>query len=279
MTVATGTEVYNVDNERVVARGRRHSAVQRDVALNGAVRSLIQDDAARKIATDLTASLAPTGFSTKNLDAILNNTSPPQGWEVGEAYLTAQKKCHFPWSDQWDERKDKSSLPGADLVGLQETDDKTLPFRLAFGEIKTSGEGSYPPGVMYGEKGLKKQLDDLRDRKRIRDKLFKYLMVRAIRSDWKDKWKSAAARYLKASTDVAVFGVLIRDVTPDSRDLSARAKGAAKKQPAKMHIELLAIYLPAGSIVDLPTRYTPATSTKPVKKRAKKKPAPKKKGG
>jgi len=278
MSVAAGTEVYNVDEKRVVARGRRHSAAQRDAALDGEVRSLIQDDAGREIATELMTSLARTGFSTKNVDAVLNNASAPQDWEVGEsygeAYLTTHAKCHFPWSDRWDERKDKSSLPGADLVGLQETNDKTLSFRFAFGEIKTSRENNYPPGVMYGEKGLKRQLEDLRDRKPIRDTLVRYLMVRARNADWEDKWKSAAQRYLKSSSDVAVYGILIRDVTPDRRDLSARAKGAAKKQPPKMHIELLAIYLPAGSIVDLPTRYTPTAAAKPVKKKS----APKKKG-
>lgn len=284
MTVAAGNEVYNVDANRVVARGRRHTATQRDAALDGDVWSLIQDDAARKIATALTSSLARTGFSTKNVDAILNNSSPPQDWEVGEAYgeayLAAQKKCHFPWSDRWDERKDKSSLPGADLVGLQETDDKSRPFRFAFGEVKTSRQTSYPPGVMHGSKGLKKQLDDLRDRKPIRDTLVRYLMVRAIGADWEHKWKSAFKRYARASTDVAVFGVLIRDVPPDGRDLSARAKGASKKQPARMHVELLAIYLPAGSIVDLPSRYSPAPKAKATKKlAAKKKSASKKKGG
>ncbi|MFT5327027.1 MAG: hypothetical protein ACI8P0_004913 [Planctomycetaceae bacterium] len=204
----------------------------------------------------------------------------PQDWEVGEAYgeafLTAQRKCHFPWSDRWDQRKDKSSLPGADLAGLQVTGDKSLPFRFAFGEVKTSTQATYPPGVMYGQKGLKRQLDDLRDRVSIRNTLVRYLMVRAIDSDWEHKWKSAAERYFKASTDIAVFGVLIRDVPPDRRDLSARAKGASRKQPTKMHLELLAIYLPPDSIVDLSSHYS---SAQKVPLAAKKKSPPKKTGG
>lgn len=252
MAVALGAEVYNVDHLRVVARGRSHTAVQRDAALGAEVRALIEGQAAKEMAAELTASLNLTGFQSKNLDAVLNAGSPPKDWEVGEAYseayLGAHKQCHFPWSDSWDQRKDKSSLPGSDLVGLQETGTSKLPFRFAFGEVKTSKEAKYPPGVMYGEEGLKKQLEDLRDCRSIRETLVRYLMVRAIGSDWEDKFKAALERFLTATTDVAIFGVLVRDVNPDEADLKTRALKTSQKHPAKMHIELLAIYLPPGSI-------------------------------
>lgn len=85
-------------------------------------------------------------------------------------------------------------------------------------------------------------------------------------------------RFLAESTDVAIFGVLIRDVTPDERDLKTRSQNIAKKHPAKMHIELLAIYLPAGSISILGMMFAPAGSkAKPATARVKK--MPKKKGG
>ncbi len=154
MAVALGTEVYNVDHLRVVARGRTHSASQRDAALASDVRVLVQDDTGATKAAALTASLNLTGFQTRNLDAVLKGGSSPKDWEVGEAYaeayLATHKRCHFPWSDRWDERKDKSSLPGSDLVGLQETGTPKSPsFRFVFGEVKTSAEEKYPPGVMY----------------------------------------------------------------------------------------------------------------------------------
>jgi hypothetical protein len=131
---------------------------------------------------------------------------------------------------------------------------------------------------MYGEEGLKKQLEDLRDRRTIRETLVRYLMVRAVGSDWEDKFNAALARFLTATTDVAIFGILVRDVNPDETDLKIRAQKTSKKHPAKMHIELLAIYLPPGSIDKLSAFFAPsvakakATGTTQSKK-------PDKKGG
>lgn len=65
-------------------------------------------------------------------------------------------------------KKPKSSLPGADIVGLYQQTDDTF---FLFGEIKTSSHSEYPPSVMYGEHGLKKQLEDLCENKDITDKL------------------------------------------------------------------------------------------------------------
>ncbi len=282
MAVAIGTEVYNVDHLRVVARGRSHTAAQRDAALNSDVRSLVRDTAGATKAAALAAGLNLTGFQSGNLNAVLNSGSPPKDWEVGEAYgeayLGAHKQCHFPWSDRWDERKDKSSLPGSDLVGLQETGTaKSLSFRFAFGEVKTSTELKYPPGVLYGKEGLKKQMEDLRDQHEIRNTLVRYLTMRAQGADWEPNFKLALVRFLTESTDVAIFGVLIRDVPPHEDDLRARSKNIAQKHPAQMHIELLAIYLPSGSISLLGKKFASAAGTKaPTKSGLKSKP---KKGG
>lgn len=283
MAVALGTEVYNVDHLRVVARGISHTNAERDAALDSDVRTLVQDYTGAKKAASLTSSLNLTGFQAKNLNAILTGGSPPKDWEVGEAYgeayLGTHKRCHFPWSDRWDERKDKSSLPGSDLVGLQETGaPKSQSFRFAFGEVKTSTDKKCPPGVMYGKEGLKKQMEDLRDQHEIRNTLVRYLTMRAQGADWEDKFKAALERFLAESTDVAIFGILIRDVTPDERDLQTRSQNIAKKHPAKMHIELLAIYLSSGSISVLGTVFAqPASKKQPSP--AVPKTVPKRKGG
>lgn len=271
VTVAAGREVYSVDAGRVLARGRVHSRVQRDRALDGAVRALIEDHAGRAAGRLSTASLALTGFETKNLEAVLAGGPSPKDWQVGEAlaeaYLESNKQCRFPWSDRWDERKEKSSLPGADLVGFQRTSDTALPVRFAFGEVKTSSQEAYPPSVMHGSEGLKQQLEDLRDRKRIRHTLMRYLMFRAVGAAWEGDFRSAVKRYLAATTDVVIFGFLVRDVPPDARDLTARAKGLSVKHPRKMQIELLALYLPAGSIAGFSGRYRGVRASK--KKRSR----------
>ena len=79
---------------------------------------------------------------------------------IAEVYLTDHRSCQFPWPLGRDERKSSSSLPRADLVGFR-TDESGNA--LAFGEVKTSSEANYPPRVMYGETGLRKQLENLRD--------------------------------------------------------------------------------------------------------------------
>lgn len=300
MAIAVGTEIYRADHLRVIARGRAHSVKQRDDALDGDVRLLVQDDVGVERAKSLTAGLNLTGFQTTNLSSVLNGGSAPKDWEVGEAYgeayLVEHHQCHFPWSDRWDERKDKSSLPGSDLVGFQETAlAKTKSYRFTFGEVKTSSDGKCPPGVMYGREGLKQQMEDLRDRQDIRNTLVRYVMMRAAGADWLDKFKLAMSRFLQDGTDVAVYGILVRDVSPDARDLKTRAEKLGAQHPASMHIELLAIYLPSGSIAFLGTKYSavtaaplgspkiptksgPSNNTAPVNKLPVKK-APKKKGG
>ena len=172
-----------------------------------------------------------------------------ENWRVGEAiaeaYLTNHRSCHFPWPDSRDERKSGSSLPGADLVGFS-TDDKGCC--LAFGEVKTSSEAKYPPGAMYGRTGLKTQLEDLRDSRVIRDDLLKYLGHRAVQAPWKQSFEAASRRYIRNSSDVLLYGVLIRDVPPHADDLRVRVNGLANDCPDGTRLELLALYLPIGSI-------------------------------
>lgn len=266
MTMAVGVEVFKVDEIRVIARGVQHTTTERDQSLNGPVRKLIEDEDGKKKALDATASLALTDFGRGALDEILSAQHSVEDWRVGEAYgeayLVIHKRCAFPWPDKWDERKSGSSLPGADFVGFQETGTKETSYRFAFGEAKTSYDLNCPPSTMFGRTGLKQQLEDLSNSKEVRDDLFRYLMIRAIGSSWQDKWKSAAQRYLADKADVAVFGILVRDVAPNKADLQARSKSLAENHPKTMHIELLGIYLPTDSIKNFAATFSP----KPPKK-------------
>lgn len=180
---------------------------------------------------------------------ILRDSDAIENWRVGEAiaevYLTDHRSCSFPCPSSRDKRRSGSSLPGADLVGLGKDEDGDC---LAFGEVKTSREARYPPRVMNRCKGLRKQLEDLRDQELIRDDLVRYLGHRAIAAVWSSRFQAAARRYLKNSSDVQLYGLLIRDVPPDCRDLRVGVRKLSEHCPDRTRIELLALYLPEERI-------------------------------
>lgn len=243
---------YTLGTHPVTGAGLGVAADDLDAALAGPIAEVVFDDAGHNEISELLVGLADTDFARDNLVALLNNEREPEDWRVGEAladhYLSTNHACYFPWPDGRDERKRGSSLPGADLVGFQrvgETD------RFAFGEVKTSSENTYPPGVAYGRHGLKKQLEDLRDQQPIRNDLVKYLGHRAPRSTWQEQYRSAAEVYLRDPCEVRIFGLLIRDVSPQQQDLNARVNSLGQGCPDSTVINLFALYLPLGRIATL----------------------------
>lgn len=226
-----------------------------ETALSGSIPALVFDDIGREQIAVLLDGLADTEFSRENLEILLADDDVPEEWRVGEAlaesYLTDNRDCLFPWPDGRDERKRGSSLPGADLVGFQCDHGQD---RFAFAEVKTSGENNHPPGVMYGRHGFKQQLEDLRDRKDIRIDLILYLGYRATNASWSNRFRAAFAVFLQNTCDVRIFGLLVRDVDPHEDDLRARVSRLNAECPAMMRIEMMALYLPSGSISTLPAR-------------------------
>ena len=152
------------------------------------------------------------------------------------------------------EEWEKHAYSGTDIVGFQETNKETKLYRFAFGEVKTSEQEKWPPGVMNGRHGLMKQLEDLRDSTNVKDSLVKYLGHHADRAAWLPLYKSAAKRYLSDPCDVSLFGILIRDVEPKPEDLARRAKDLAAGCPDTTSIELRAMYLPRKTINSLSER-------------------------
>ena len=192
MTMALGTLEYSLGAAPVTGCGISWTTNELNAALAGPVAEVIFDDAEKADLAALLAGLPETEFDQTTIRGVLAISRAPEDWRVGEAleesYLVHHRRCHFPWPDGRDERKSGSSLPGADLVGFQndgETD------RFAFGEVKTSSEKQYPPGAMHGPKGLKQQLEDLRDKEPIRRDLVKYLGYRATNASWKGQMERA----------------------------------------------------------------------------------------
>ncbi len=252
MTVAVGETVYSHGVAPCSGIGLHWSSEEFNLALEERVSPLVFDDAGKTDIEDILRGLADTEFTQENLRKILADTEDIENWRVGEAiaeaYLSDHRSCQFPWPDGRDERKHGSSLPGADLVGFRTDEDGDV---LAFGEVKTSTEDKYPPKTMYGRTGLKQQIEDLRDREKLRDDLLKYLCYRAKTAPWRPCFEAASCRYLTNKSDIHLYGVLIRDVSPHVDDLRVRVMKLGKDCPEGTRIELLALYLPKGQIDDL----------------------------
>lgn len=250
--IAVGAECYSHGTLPCTGMGRLWNEKELDAAINGPVSALVFDNRGKADIQELLAEVVGTAFEQEQLAQVLAAPDDVEDWRIGEAiaeaYLTEHRDCLFPWPDGRDERKSGSSLPGADLVGIQQDEQGD---RFVFGEVKTSGEAKYPPGAVYGRTGLKQQLEDLRDKRGIRDDLFRYLGHRAKNAIWRDRFKAASKRYLNNPSDVQLFGVLVRDVEPNIDDLRVRVEKLGNGCPMGTQVELLALYLPTGTIGNL----------------------------
>lgn len=256
MKIARGKKVYDAVSRGVRAGGRAFTDDELDIALNHRLAALLRDDEGREQIRVCLRSIARTQFESGRLRSALSSTTEPKDWQVGEAigeaYLTDHRECEFPWPSSRDLRNPSASPAGADLVGFQKNKGST---RFAFGEAKTSSEAKWPPGVVTSRHGLVNQLEELRDSQVVKEHLgLIYLGFRAQGTTWYGTWKTASTRYLGNPEDVALFGVLVRDVNPQSADLSARSQRLGTGCPADTYVELIAFYLPLGSISTLGKR-------------------------
>jgi hypothetical protein len=258
MTIATGKEIYNTDIPPVTARGISYTDEELGAGLRGSVSSILWDDSGKSDLQAILSAVATTDFSDTSVKRILSQSPVVEDWRVGEGlaeiYLREHKNCEFPWPSGRDLKNPGASPAGTDLVGFQETDAVVNAHRFAFGEVKTSAQELWPPNVMDGRHGLQKQLEALRDATDVKDALVRYLGHHAGGARWLQRYQSAAARYLTDSSDVSLFGVLIRDVQPKADDLRKRAEVLAGNCPSQTNIELRALYLPKNSIKTLAKR-------------------------
>ncbi len=253
MGVAPGHAVYCADAPPVIARGIAYTGEELDAAIDERVAPIVYDTAGLEDLRQLLEPLAETKFQVGRLNAVLLGPQNVPSWRVGEAlaeaYLTDHCGCCFPWPSGRDVKTPSASPSGTDLMGFHRVDGDT---RFAFGEVKTSGQERWPPTGVTGRHGLREQLSKLRDCPETKDMLVKYLGHHAPNTRWRAEYQAAAKRYFGDPTDTFLFGVLIRDVQPNSLDLAAPARSLAHNCPQRTFIELTAIYLPGGSIDTLP---------------------------
>ncbi len=223
--------------------------------INDVASRLRDEEGARQFESHMRG-LATTGFAQENLNEILAAEVPEErNWAIGEAiaeaYLGNQHDITWPWNMERDKRTPKASLPGADLIGFK-VNGKSV--RLVLGEVKTSSDANTPPGVMNGRSGMRHQIDDLASDLGLINQLLKWLWFRCKGKEYESHFNAAITVFLESgNTDVALFGVLIRDTLPNQLDLKARGESLSEtlQHPATCH--LIGIYLPCA-IAHLPDR-------------------------
>ncbi len=189
-----------------------------------------------------------TGMGKESLELVLSSEVPEEReWAIGEslaeAFLIRSHGIIFPWNIERDKRNAKGSLPGADIVGF-------LPdnsgYKLALGEVKTSSEKKYPPQVMSGRSGhLGHQIDNLANNLGTIFQLLYWLLPRVKGTEFQTAYDQAATLYFNSGNKAAsLFGVLIRDTTPNELDLKGRGLALGEKIVKPCSCELIAIYLP-----------------------------------
>ena len=255
MNVAVGNRIYSYGSVDNSAFGTVWTDEDLDAALSDRLGAALSDSDRTSEVESTLSGLAETEFQATGVRRILASSEQLKNWQVGETfsivYLEDHHRCEFPWPTGRDSRKDGSSLPGADLVGFT-SDAHGCCY--AFGETKTSSEMTYPPRVIHGDDGLISQLKALRDNQSIRDGLVRYLLFKASSSSWHSRYQAAAKRYISDSTDVTIYGVLIRDVEPNPKDLHGPHQTLGKETPARTRLRLIAIYLPVESLSDIGAR-------------------------
>jgi hypothetical protein len=204
--------------------------------------------------TRLRALRDETGFVVSDelladIQALENQEIEIQQFRVGEAYaeiiLEQEFSCRFHWNENRDARNPKGNKTGADLVGFFEANGQVL---FLFGEVKSSSEtANRPPQVVTSPVGIEHQLRDLyNDRSKrlvlisyLKNKMRLYPEMHPFRNDF----EASERAYYSGDCDYQLIGVLIRDVSPDERDVSVSYGRLRDQILEPKGIKLLALYL------------------------------------
>ncbi len=197
---------------------------------------------------ELLQDLASTGMAAAFVEQFLSESRDEEvlDWHVGEALaetlLEEDYDVIFPWNMRRDERTNHASLPGADLVGLSAG--PVADALLVFGEVKSSADSSTPPNVVYGKSGLEKQLERLLENRKIQMKLIRWLEARVTAFEV-ERFEHALANFVNSQGDgFRIIGCLIRDTSPEERDVLERGRNLGVLARAPGTAELIAWYLP-----------------------------------
>lgn len=216
--------------------------------LAGPVATRLRDAEAQETFEEELQGLGTTEFATEFLERFLESVPEETSWEVGEALAESvleedeNRDVVWPWNTVRDRRTPRASLPGADLVGFCRDDGGV---RFLFGEVKTSGDESRPPRVMYGRSGMAWQLRTNATRLDVQNMLIQWLRFRCTTTEHEQLYREAVGKYLDSGgLEVLILGVLLRDTPCAKEDVESHARRLARQLGRPVGVEILAWYLP-----------------------------------
>ena len=238
-------DAYRHDSPRLRVHGRRTASTHefRRYVQSG-VRDRLRRASPRDQLRDYLKELTSTGFSIANLESVSREEAALAPWEIGEvlAELLLEETEHamFPWPPAWDKRSATASLPGPDLIGFL-GDEGTE--RFLFGEVKSSDAEDVHASVIYGDDGLRNQIDRLLASEDRRQVLISWLFVRAEGQAWKSRFDQCITAYLANPSTAVIVGVLLRGRDPLDSDLGP-VRTAVEARISPYDVLLLGYYFP-----------------------------------
>ena len=220
------------------------------------VASRLFDEEEKAEFETLLRSLGNTDFEREDLAAVLNeDVVEREGWAVGEAvaeaFLVHEHNIVWPWNMNRDKRNPKASSAGADLVGFRVEGDKV---QFAFGEVKSSGDSTWPPRVMRGPGGMTNQIRNLIKDDLLVHALIRWLFPRCRSEPYRGQFRSALRLFIDSGHKAkSLYGVLIRDTQPSEKDLGSSGRELAGITESPVVCHLFAVYIPCA-IAELPGR-------------------------
>jgi len=245
-------DAYREEGPSLRVHGRKNTSTHEFRRfIQSRVRERLRRASTREELREYVRELTGTGFATANLGALSGEEVALAPWEIGEVLaevlLEETEGAHFPWPTSWDKRSATASLPGPDLIGFLGEDGSEC---FLFGEVKTSDADDVHASVIYGEDGLRAQIERLLNSEQRRQLLIAWLCVRARGQDWKPRFDRCLAVYLAKPSQGAVVAVLLRGRDPSESDLHP-VRSAVEGLASPYRRMLLGYYLPVP-IAELP---------------------------
>lgn len=190
------------------------------------------------------AEVESSGFKAPALERLRSPSRPPEKpWRTGEAlaecYLEDFESASFPYPRLRDERNPYAYSAGPDLVGYASSGRNIM---FLFGEVKTTGETTRPPSVVWD---LRVQLERLRSGKVVSHLIQQLVKKARSGSGEPDRRRNDEALRSYAMCKWATAGILISDQEPDKVDLEAAfvrlERGCG---PGTGSLRLVGLYVP-----------------------------------